>query len=423
MSGQAADNVRRLHPVDAPRGKVLRIVAGLHAGASRGLADQEMLVVGSGDDCDIVLADTGVAAHHALITLVGGTFTLRALDAPVRIEGKPLHPGDPVEVLALQRIDLGEAAIAFGNDDEASWDALFPAIADPARKRSARPLMRRLPLFAAGAVLVLAIVAVVAAFLPRRNAQIDAQAYLQSLIPTHAISKAKVGVDGNGVPVLSGTVESQAVRDRIQQQLADAGVQASLSLRTGEDLARDVREVFRMSGIGVQTRYLGDGKVEINGDVDEKKFKQVLQSRALAEVEVTAVPGDKLRPLVDDGENGAVAAAPQVTPVDIVKVVPGKVPYVVDNAGMQYPIGAEIPGHGKLIMIGRQITVQGADGAIKQVRPVTAAELAARASASDFNNVSNGTDAQASANLNAERPQRPINGGRENMPSPPPSTK
>ena len=40
---------------------VLRIVDGLHAGASRVLADEEMILVGSGDDCDIVLADDAVA--------------------------------------------------------------------------------------------------------------------------------------------------------------------------------------------------------------------------------------------------------------------------------------------------------------------------------------------------------------------------
>ena len=72
-----------------------------------------MILVGSGDDCDIVLADQGVARHHALINLIGGMSSLRALDAPLRVDGQPLHPGDPVELRGLQRIQLGEAAIAY----------------------------------------------------------------------------------------------------------------------------------------------------------------------------------------------------------------------------------------------------------------------------------------------------------------------
>jgi hypothetical protein len=414
----SANKVRNLRsvgagPADAVQGRVLRIVAGLHAGASRPLAEQEMLVVGSGDDCDIVLADTGVAAHHALITLVGGAFTLRALDAPVRIEGKPLHPGDPVEVRPLQRIDLGEAAIAFGGSDEAAWDALFPAIADPARKRRAQPMLRRLPLIAAVAVLALAAVAVIAAFLPRQDQQVDARAYLQSLVPQHRITQSKIGADVNGVPVLSGTVESEADRQRIVQQLRDAGVSASVALRTGEDLARDVREVFRMAGLTVSTRYLGEGTVEIDGKVDQQAFTKVLGSRALADVGVNVVPGPGLAPAAaapKTDERTRIAAQP---PVDIVSVVRGRTPYVVDSDGEQYAVGDMIPGHGRLIVVGSKIYVEGASGEIKQIRPLTAAELAARAAAADFSNVIGTPDAQ----MNAQAPTPAVNETQATMPT------
>lgn len=409
-------NAPHANPVGPAAGRVLRIVAGLHAGASRGLTEQEMLVVGSGEDCDIVLADTGVAAHHALITLVGGSFTLRALDAPVRIEGKPLHPGDPAEIRPLQRIDMGEAAIAYGGNDEAAWDALFPAIADPARKQRARPFLRRLPMIAAAAVLALAAVAVIASLIPRSNDQVDVQAFLQALIPQYQISQARIGSDVNGTPVLAGTVDSDAARSRIQQQLRDAGVSASLALRTGEDLARDVREVFRMAGVAVGTRYIGENTVQIEGTVDQAQFEKVLASRALADVGVKVVPGEQLAaasPSEKAGETTATAALP---PVDIVAVVRGREPYVVDANGEQYPDGAVIPGHGKLIGIGSKIYVEGPGGEIKQIRPITAAELAARAAASDFGNVVGTPD--AAPDMNADRSQQAVNGTQEKIAAP-----
>lgn len=378
---------------------VLRIVAGLHAGASRALAGQEMLVVGSGEDCDIVLADTGVAAHHALFTVVGGIVTLRALDAPLRVEGRPLHPGDPVQLRALQRIDLGEAAIAFGPDDDTTWDALFPAVAGQSRRQRARPLLRRLPLIAASAVLALAAVAVVAALLPRAEPPLDVPAYLQALVPQHRISQAQVSTDVNGMHVLSGTVESGAVRSAIHEQLRTAGINASLALRTGEDVAGDVREVFRMAGMTVRTRYLGDGAVEVDGGVDRERFEQVLGSRAMADVGVARlVPGPHLTDTSADAHKAQDAAAAQAeqAPVDIVAVVRGREPYVVDSEGRQYPDGATIPGHGKLVGIASKIYVQGPDGEIKQIRPVTAQELAARAAAAEgasFDNVAGSPDA------------------------------
>ena len=172
------------------------------------------------------------------------------------------------------------------------------------------------------------------------------------------------------------------------------------ALRTGEDMARDVREVFRMAGINVQTRYLGDGRVEIDGDVDQARFQEVLDSRAMGDVGVVdLVPGRRLTARAGTASASDAAAQPVVpeTPVDIVSVVRGKEPYVVDSNGEQYPVGDTIPGHGKLTAIGSQIWVTSADGALKQIRPVTAAELAARAQGrgSDFANVNGGTASSA----------------------------
>src|SRR3546814_13433714 len=85
-SNQPESNIASEAAAPAP-GNVLRILEGLHAGASRDLAEQEMILVGSGDDCDIVLDDQGVARHHALINLVGRMASQRGLGAPLRLHG------------------------------------------------------------------------------------------------------------------------------------------------------------------------------------------------------------------------------------------------------------------------------------------------------------------------------------------------
>ena len=91
------------------RGVVLRVVSGLHSGAERELEGGEMILIGSGEDCDMVLADAGVASHHALLTFLDGRFSLRALDAPLHVGTAMIHPGDPVELDRVQRVGIGEA--------------------------------------------------------------------------------------------------------------------------------------------------------------------------------------------------------------------------------------------------------------------------------------------------------------------------
>src|SRR5690606_9883833 len=194
-SNQPESNVATGEAAPAPPRNVLRILSGLHAGASRDLAEQEMILVGSGDDCDIVLADQGVARHHALINLVGGMSSLRALDAPLRVDGLPLLPGDPVELRGLQRIELGEAAIAYGHEHDPGWAALLPDAAAIANVRAQPAGVRQLPLVAALAVLSLASLAIFAAVMPQPEKPVDPRSQLQAMISEFHVVDGQVAED------------------------------------------------------------------------------------------------------------------------------------------------------------------------------------------------------------------------------------
>src|SRR5690554_658129 len=207
------------------RGIVLRVVSGLHAGAERELAGGEMILIGSGDDCDMVLADAGVAARHALLSFVNGRFSLRALDAPLHVATAMVHPGDPVELDRVQRVSIGEAAIAFGAADDAGWERLVPGGlgSRPAPDQPARPYLRRLPAVAAVAVLSLVSLAIFALVVPQQKVAPDPRAQLQRLVPEYGIDEGLAAVDQQGRLVLTGTVPDAATRERIARRIAESG--------------------------------------------------------------------------------------------------------------------------------------------------------------------------------------------------------
>src|SRR5690554_5808138 len=285
--------------------RLLRIVSGLHAGASRELAEREMILVGSGDDCDIVLADTGVAHHHALISVVDGHFQLRALDAPLQLEGRTLHPGDPVEMDRLQRVGLGEAALAFGLEDDPAWLALAPDDEQPAAvraRRFAEPITRRLPLVAAVAVLSLASLAIFVAVVPSAESKIEPETRLQELARQYQVSGRKIEPDVNGKLVLAGMVADASARRNLQEQVAKEGLDVTLVLTTGEDLAINVGEVLRAGRYPARTRYLGRGRVEATGYfTDPEGFEAFVQTPAVVATGVREiVPINLAEPVEDD---------------------------------------------------------------------------------------------------------------------------
>src|SRR5690606_18193945 len=63
------------------------------------------------------------------------------------------------------------------------------------------------------------------------------------------------------------------------------GIEARIDLRTGEDIAADVREVLRSQGLSARTRYLGNGDVEVSGSFeDEQALRAASLSRAMRDV-------------------------------------------------------------------------------------------------------------------------------------------
>lgn len=356
-------------PAPDGEGKVLRIVAGLHAGASRTLADREMILIGSGDDCDIVLADKGVASHHALISVVDGVVQLRALDAPVKLEGRVLHPGDPIELPQVERIGLGDAALAFGAVDDPAWLALAPEGTDfdaPA-SRPGQAFTRRLPMIAAVSVLSLALLAIFVAVVPAQEQAPDVGDRLRELAQEYNVANPRVQQDTAQQYVLTGTVADRDARDALRQRLQQDGLQARVDLRSGDDLAYSVSEMFRGGNFRIdQVRYLGNDDVEVTGHFpDEAEFEAFARSRAVRETGVRRiVPINLAGPAA-----GAETPAAALDPLHVVAVVRGDNAHVVAIDGTRYEVGAELPGLGQLVSIGEHAQVLRGDGSLQRLTP------------------------------------------------------
>lgn len=383
-AAQAAEQRSAEIRVASPAISVLRIVSGLHTGGSRPLSAQETVLIGSSGDCDIVLSDPNVAPRHAFLTRMGGTVSLRALDAPLFIDGQTLNPGDPAELSAMQRVDLGGASFAVGAAEDPGWATMLPNLGESARP--AKAPMRHLPLIAGLAALSLVSVAIAAAVMPGFEKKPTPTELAQPLIKEFSIAGGRLVENEDGSLVLSGTVKDAATREMIRKRLATDQVDARLDLRTGDDIAADVREVLRSQGLSTQTRYLGNGDVEVSGRfADEEQFKRAVASRAMQDVNGVR------RVIPRNLDESHVAAGPAVAapeepkkavpaePTRIVKIVRGDSPHVVDVNGVQYAVGDTLPDGRDLIAIGDKVwTLNKLTGLTEQIKaqPLTAQELA-----------------------------------------------
>src|SRR3569833_1260052 len=97
---------------------VLRVMSGLHRGAVVPLRRPGFIVLGSSDDCDLVLMDAGVAPRHAAIMLHEQEIIVRALESRIVLDARPIAAGDSAALANVKPLSVGDAVIMIGDAAE-----------------------------------------------------------------------------------------------------------------------------------------------------------------------------------------------------------------------------------------------------------------------------------------------------------------
>jgi hypothetical protein len=102
----------------------LQIIAGLHKGAELHLQEGERYTIGSGEQCDIVLLEDGVAVEHLCLGVSAGQAYLLDAYADTFIDGTKRSDA-PQCLAAFQVVSFGQAHLAIGPADTA-WPVINP---------------------------------------------------------------------------------------------------------------------------------------------------------------------------------------------------------------------------------------------------------------------------------------------------------
>src|SRR5579883_403159 len=296
MSGRGLENmqIRKRKPEPTEPALALRLIRGVHAGAERRCGSGDVVVIGGGDDCDLILADAAVQSHHCIVSVIGSDTGLRAVEASVRAGGRKVPPGEPVRIAPFEVVEIGSAAFALGPaSNEEEWARVREAVtteandADPGAAASysaRRPKWRLAAGIAAGlaAVMTCALSAQLLRTPPPTLAA--RQAMAEPIVKASDLPEVRVGGD-NGRLRVSGIVPDPAHAEKLREALGRNSTGAEVELRSGSSIAHDVVEVLRLSGMRAEGRYLGDGQVEVRGHFgDQARLQKVVESRAMREI-------------------------------------------------------------------------------------------------------------------------------------------
>jgi type III secretion protein D len=314
--------------------------SGLHGGAQVALLPGALLLIGADANCDVVLADDGVAPRHLSLLAGAQAIELRAFDGAL---GVTMNGGETTTLAPGLRHELhhGTTLTLAGSAVELTLDCGAPVETPPpvAHNLQAPPPRRWLRATAAAGLFATIAVSVGVAAMMRGGSAPAAPSKeaLTSLIAESGLQTVVRIVDENAAPTLRGIVEPAAAQ-ALQQRLAERGWRVALRLQSPAELLAATENVFRTHGVAARLAYLGDGRIEAaQVDADEPMLLQLAQTarRDVADLaELRFAPGPRRRaPPADPGKR-------------LTAIVSGPTPYVATADNSRYLVGALLPdGH------------------------------------------------------------------------------
>ncbi len=394
----ATDSAPAINTQAAPAtaaGWELVVFGGLHRGAQLQIGEPGWCLVGSADDCDVVLRDAGVHPHHLVLYWQDGRLFIRALDASGRVGGLPLEQGAAVEVIGSAVCTVESMSFGVGRRGDAEWQALrqqapepeiAPASAafdgafddnDPeatepdadAGTEAPSPVATRARPAASHRIATVGVVGVLALLLcgglwvvasPSAGAR-PAAPGISEAISSLGMPEVRVVQEANGNSRVEGTVGTESQRSELIAALAARGLYPAVNVVSGEHLAMIVQDTFRQRGLAAQARYTGTGRVEVDGvpasPLTERVVREILQSTgSVRDIALTA-PAPAAPTARNTAPNDAATATAPATaastpvwsanaprdPKRVIGVVGGEQSYLLTLDGSHYLSGSMLP--------------------------------------------------------------------------------
>jgi type III secretion protein D len=342
-------------------GHQLRILSRRAHGAVHAFAGP--LAIGHGLINDVVLRHASTQGLSATLTPLGdGMARLDVASGTIMLLGAAIAPGTATLLPPYVPLIAGELAFAWGAADSPRWaeaEALLAgtdagnAAPAPAPRWQDRLAVRgqRLGRLARGTAIVAGVAAAGAV------AMVPAGEYRPSPAMQRdnaAAALARAGYTGlkvssapDGSVLVSGRIPGDADRPAITYALAEAGVPATLAVRSGSELARAAVDTARVNGFAVTARPTRDGGIELHHPALTPDARA--QLAALVRREVPGI--GPLRLVADRAPN-----APPLRRIDdatkrVSSVVTGNPAYIVTADGAHYFTGAVLPSGHRLVAI------------------------------------------------------------------------
>jgi hypothetical protein len=357
----------------------LRVLTGMHAGAEMRLPDRGILMIGHADDCDLILADDGIAAHHCVLTVVGDKVLLRAMDGGVGTHEGLIAAGENITLEHFDVAHLAEVQLAVGPHWNERWQSLADAAGTGVPVLTEHQLAgRRRGLLSVVALLLLVAALVLfgswkvnhpVATATRSSGQQLAQ--VQAILHDMSLRHVSASIGEDNRLLVRGVVGNAAQLPQLKEKLSAAGLNTELTLRDWPSVAKQVIDIFAMHGFTVETTLLDQGDIVVAGHFGDRDNAAKVQKEVLGSADMQKLNTDllSLRLATKNYDETPLTPAKLDPGKRIRHVNSGSDSYLITQDGSRYYPGVALPQGGVFLGVADNdaILVRMPDNSLKQL--------------------------------------------------------
>jgi type III secretion protein D len=336
------------------------VLTGEQAGARRILDNNTTFTISGQMDTDVVFRDPKINDEKLNFITKDNNVFIQVLSGDVEIQGNVVNHGDILKVPEYAKIKIGETTFSYGRKIDATWRDILDCVAKlELTSKSSSKLITRMndhKVYSLLALLLVVSVLVVTYLAYTHSNKMDLlvisdQEILENRLSEEGFNGLTVVQSETGQISLSGFLMTNREKSEVENIIDELNIPVFLDLSTGDHLANEVRELYRVNGVEADVEVLNHGKVIITTKHSDRKKLKKLESIALSEI-----PS-----LIElDTEYLAIKKKPDRIGVEhnfnkqdkrIVMVVNGQPPYIMTYDKSKYYIGALLPTGHKIVSI------------------------------------------------------------------------
>jgi type III secretion system YscD/HrpQ family protein len=328
--------------------KLFRVVGGAHEGAKVPLAPGEY-IIGSSEECDIILRDAAVAARHVVLTVGRATASVRLLERnTAHYRGRPLR-GQRKMLADYDIVGIGDAEFCLHPPAGES----APADAGESTARQANIKRRgasRVPYLTLGLALMAAGTWFAYATVTKHHDQLArtaARTQMERTLARMNLPDVRVAADRGGAVALTGFVPSREDAKRLTREKGLlTPTAAQMHFHVASDLVARVKE--HVDDPNLKIDYVGGGKIRVEGATERSAVKEKLK-RLSGELKGVAALEDRVTIVVPP----PAPATPEIhaLPFKIIGVYLGAMAHFQAEDGARYFPGGTLPDGAMVVSI------------------------------------------------------------------------